>query len=165
MTQNDTTSGNYAPDLGGLSLAQADEQAFCTGTASERLPDLAFRMMTFALPCVMAVSCGLQTSARRGRMSSTLVTSRSAMDLLGFWSYVHANDEVDMGRVTQLAIDIVGHYRAITGESIRLFLDRDDLHWGDQWREQVAEALSNVAFFIPVVTPRYFQRVESRRVD
>jgi hypothetical protein len=85
------------------------------------------------------------------------------MDLLGFWSYVHADDEVDMGRVTQLAKDIVGHYEAIRAESIRLFLDRDDLHWGDQWREEVDEALSNVAFFIPVITPRYFTRVECRR--
>jgi hypothetical protein len=85
------------------------------------------------------------------------------MDLLGFWSYVHADDEVDMGRVTQLGKDIVGHYEAIKAEQIELFLDRDDLHWGDQWRGKVDEALSNVAFFIPVITPRYFKRVECRR--
>lgn len=87
----------------------------------------------------------------------------SAMDLLGFWSYVHADDEVDMGRVAQLGRDIVAHYEAIKAESIQLFLDRDDLHWGDEWRDKVDAALSNVAFFIPVITPRYFTRPECRR--
>jgi len=85
------------------------------------------------------------------------------VDLLGFWSYVHADDDVDMGRVTHLGKDIVSNYEAIKAEGINLFLDRDDLHWGDIWRDQVDEALSNVAFFIPVITPRYFTRPECRR--
>jgi hypothetical protein len=89
--------------------------------------------------------------------------SDPAAELLGFWSYVHADDTVDMGRVTQLARDIVANYEAIKAEEIRLFLDRDDLHWGDQWRDEVDEALSNVAFFVPVITPRYFMRPECRR--
>lgn len=85
------------------------------------------------------------------------------MDLLSFWSYVHADDEVDHGRVVQLGKDIVDNYQALTTESLELFLDRDDLHWGDEWRAKVDESLSNVAFFIPVITPRYFTRVECRR--
>ena len=68
-----------------------------------------------------------------------------------------------MGRVTQLGRDIVANYEAVMAEQIKLFLDRDDLHWGDQWRGQVDEALSNVAFFVPVITPRYFKRPECRR--
>src|SRR4051812_29292169 len=67
-----------------------------------------------------------------------------------------------MGRVVQLAKDIVAHYEALTAEKIELFLDRDDLRWGDQWRDKIDESLANVAFFIPVVTPRYFTRVECR---
>jgi hypothetical protein len=85
------------------------------------------------------------------------------MNLLGFWSYVHADDEVDMGRVVQLAKDIVANYEAIQAEEIELFLDADSLHWGDAWKDKVDDALSNVAFFIPVITPRYFKRVECRR--
>lgn len=84
------------------------------------------------------------------------------MSLLGFWSYVHADDELDMGRVAQLARDIVGHYEAITGETIELFLDHDDLEWGDRWRDRISETLANVLFFIPVITPRYFRRHECR---
>lgn len=85
------------------------------------------------------------------------------MDLLGFWSYVHADDDVDMGRIVKLANDIVANYEAITAEEIKLFLDADDLHWGDKWRGEVDGALSNVAFFIPVITPRYFTSIECRR--
>lgn len=83
--------------------------------------------------------------------------------MLGFWSYVHADDETDMGRVSQLARDLVSNYEALRGESIKLFLDRDDLHWGDTWRSEINGALSNVAFFVAVLTPRYFQSPECRR--
>ncbi len=93
-------------------------------------------------------------------LESSMVPS---MDLLGFWSYVHTDDEVDMGRATQLAKDIAANYEATKGERIELFLDRDDLHWGDAWLDRVDEALSNVAFFIPVITPLYFTRLECRR--
>ena len=84
-------------------------------------------------------------------------------DLLGFLSYVHADDALDDGRIQDLGRDIVGHYEAITAEAIELFLDRDDLHWGDEWHDKIDDALSNVAFFIPIITPRYFTRVECRR--
>lgn len=85
-------------------------------------------------------------------------------DLMGFYSYVHADDENDLGRVTDLGRDIVGELKAITGDDdLELFLDRDGLHQGDQWRDTVDETLSNVAFFIPIITPRFFRSVECRR--
>lgn len=81
----------------------------------------------------------------------------------GFWSYVHKDDHAQGGRIAQLARDVVAQYEMITGESIELFLDRDKLEWGDDWRGKVDESLATVAFFIPVLTPRYFQSVECRR--
>jgi hypothetical protein len=81
----------------------------------------------------------------------------------GFWSYVHADDEASHGRIVQLARDIVAEYEAQTTEKIQLFLDRDDLKWGDAWRSVIDEALASVAFFIPVITPRFFKSVECRR--
>ena len=84
-------------------------------------------------------------------------------DSAAFWSYVHADDAVDGGRVSQLGRDLVGNYEALTGDSVELFLDADTLHWGDEQREKIDDYLSNVAFFIPVITPRYFMRPECRR--
>jgi hypothetical protein len=82
---------------------------------------------------------------------------------VGFWSYVHRDDEDVDGRISKLARDLVARYGMITGEDIQLFLDRDSIEWGDEWRARVDESLATVAFFIPVLTPRYFQSVECRR--
>jgi TIR domain len=81
----------------------------------------------------------------------------------GFWSYVHDDDDAEGGRITQLARDLVAQYELLTGETIELFLDRDNLEWGDRWRAKVDSSLATVAFFIPVLTPRYFLSVECRR--
>lgn len=81
----------------------------------------------------------------------------------GFWSYVHADDDAEGGRIVKLAHDVVARYQMVTGEEIDLFLDRDSLEWGDAWRSKVDEALTGVAFFIPVITPRFFQSAECRR--
>jgi len=81
----------------------------------------------------------------------------------GFWSYVHADDEADGGRIGQLARDLVKQYEMLTAESIELFLDRDALEWGNRWRSEVDASLASVVFFIPVITPRYFRSAECRR--
>ena len=82
----------------------------------------------------------------------------------GFWSYVHDDDRAEGGRIGRLARDIVDQYQMLTGEEIRLlFLDKDDIQWGDQWRKEIDSSLASVAFFIPVMTPRYFMSPECRR--
>ncbi|WP_062946755.1 toll/interleukin-1 receptor domain-containing protein [Brachybacterium sp. sponge] len=58
---------------------------------------------------------------------------------------------------------MVAQFEMITGEHISLFLDRDELHWGDDWHGKIDASLASVAFFIPVITPRYFQSIECRR--
>ena len=84
-------------------------------------------------------------------------------DLDGFWSYVRADDETDGERVSRLARDVVSQYEMQTGETIALFLDRDAIEWGQRWRDMINEALASVAFFIPILTPRYFTSAECRR--
>jgi len=81
----------------------------------------------------------------------------------GFWSYVHADDDASHGRIAQLARDIVAEYEMQTAEAIDLFLDRDDLSWGQAWKDVINQALASVAFFVPVITPRFFKSVECRR--
>ncbi len=81
----------------------------------------------------------------------------------GFWSYVHDDDDAEEGRIVALAKRIVAEYELQTGEGIELFLDRDSIQWGDRWRKVVDETLADVAFFIPVMTPRFFRSSECRR--
>lgn len=82
---------------------------------------------------------------------------------IGFWSYVHQDDDDDFGRIVELGRDVVAGMRMATGESVEIFLDRDSLSWGQRWRSIVDEGLAQVAFFIPVLTPRYFDSAECRR--
>lgn len=81
----------------------------------------------------------------------------------GFWSYVHADDEAEHGRISGLARDVKDQYEMLTGEEISLFLDIDELRWGEIWRDKIYSNLASVAFFIPVLTPRYFMSPECRR--
>ena len=73
----------------------------------------------------------------------------------GFWSYVHDDDED--GRITKLARQIRSAYAMFTAESLELFLDREHLDWGPAWEERIDEAITGTTFFIPIITPRYFQ--------
>jgi hypothetical protein len=80
----------------------------------------------------------------------------------GFWSYAHEDDEQDGGRIRALAKAVKAEFSLLTGEELILFVDHDDLQWGDEWRARINEALSSTTFFIPVITPRYFAREECR---
>ena len=75
---------------------------------------------------------------------------------------MHADDEAEGGRVARLARDVIAAYELLTGEQIELFLDRDALEWGDNWRAKIDASLAGVAFFVPVLTPRFFASSECR---
>lgn len=83
--------------------------------------------------------------------------------LQGFWSYVHDDDEAEGGRIARLARDVRGQFEMLTGENLDLFLDRDEINWGEVWKEKIDGALGSVAFFVAVLTPRYFMSPECRR--
>ncbi|NHC12976.1 TIR domain-containing protein [Motilibacter deserti] len=81
----------------------------------------------------------------------------------GFWSYAHADDDGEDGRLTRLAGRVRAEFAATTGSDLVLFLDRDALSWGSQWRARIDAALRATTFFVPLVTPRYFRSPECRR--
>ncbi|MFL5797402.1 MAG: TIR domain-containing protein [Actinomycetota bacterium] len=95
--------------------------------------------------------------------TSYLVKVGPVATISGFWSYVHADDDAEGGRIAWLARDIASAFELLTGESIDLFLDHDAIEWGDRWRESIDASLASVAFFIPALTPRYFKSAECRR--
>jgi TIR domain len=86
-----------------------------------------------------------------------------AGEAVGFWSYVHADDEDDHGRILALAKDLESAYRLQTGERLNLFVDRDDVEWGVAWKERIDSAIAGTTFFIPIITPSYFKSPECRR--
>ena len=81
----------------------------------------------------------------------------------GFWSYVHRDNEQSGGRIHRLADKIRDEFSLMSGEDLALFVDRDELVWGVEWRARIETALQETTFFIPVVTPRYFTSEECRK--
>jgi hypothetical protein len=80
-----------------------------------------------------------------------------------FWSYVHHDDDDEGGRISDLAHLLRKRIRLLTGAEFQIFLDRESLGWGDDWESRINEALLQTTFFIPLVTPSYFQSEECRR--
>lgn len=93
----------------------------------------------------------------------TTQSEQKMAGLQGFWSYVHDDDEAEGGRISRLARDLAAQFQLLTGEPIELFLDRDAIKWGEDWQATIDGSLASIAFFIPVMTPRYFMRPECRR--
>ena len=69
----------------------------------------------------------------------------------GFWSYVHADDQAEGGRLSRLARDVADQFQMLTGETTSLF--QDAIKWGENWRDKIDSSLASIAFFIPVMTP------------
>jgi hypothetical protein len=81
----------------------------------------------------------------------------------GFWSYAHSDDENSDGHVLRLARQLAAEFQLLAGTPLTLFVDRESLEWGDEWRAKVDTSIHGTTFFIPIITPTYFQREECRR--
>ena len=80
-----------------------------------------------------------------------------------FLTYVRFDDEHENGRVTEFCKRLGGEVRVQTGEPFRIFQDRNDIAWGQQWRARIDESLDAVTFLLAVITPGFFKRAECRR--
>jgi hypothetical protein len=96
-------------------------------------------------------------------MDASREASDSGLSSSGFWSYAHGDNELDDGAILKLADLLAQEYDLLSGAPLNLFVDRNDLAWGDEWKVRVDQALTRTTFFIPVITPRYFTRPECRR--
>ena len=80
-----------------------------------------------------------------------------------FWSYAHEDDRLDDGGILRLADRLQNEYSLMSGQALEVFVDRDGIKWGDEWRPAIDGALARTTFFIPILTPRYFERPECRK--
>lgn len=107
-------------------------------------------------PCF--ICCRAPTSPDNAR-----VDTMSNDAVVGFWSYTHEDNELDGGGILQLSRLIMEEYNLLSGEPLKLFVDRNDIAWGEEWRMRIDSSLAEATFFIPIITPRYFTRPECRR--
>jgi TIR domain len=82
---------------------------------------------------------------------------------VGFWSYTHRDEELSRGRIRKLAQCIADEFEAITAERLQIFVDKEDLEWGAEWRSRIDAALAGTTLFIPIVTPAFFKSAECRK--
>jgi hypothetical protein len=80
-----------------------------------------------------------------------------------FLSYAHHDDKFFSGAITKLGRRLAEAYQLMNGTPLHVFIDKDRIEWGKQWREQLDASISESWFLIPIVTPSYLESVECRR--
>jgi hypothetical protein len=72
-------------------------------------------------------------------------------------SYVRSDDEHDGGKITRFRMRLEGEVKMQTGRPFSIFQDRNDIQWGQQWEQRIAQSIADVTFLIPIVTPSFFE--------
>jgi|SRR5208337_458368 len=78
-------------------------------------------------------------------------------ELVGFFSYSREDDEAFKGSLSVLRDAIQRELSAQLGRTrgnFRLWQDQDAIAPGQMWESQIAKAVEEAVFFIPIVTPR-----------
>jgi hypothetical protein len=81
----------------------------------------------------------------------------------GFWSYSQEDDRSDKGRIRKLAADLMDEFNLIAAHPLNVFVDREAIEWGQEWRARIDSSLTEATFLIAIITPRFFRREECRR--
>lgn len=71
-----------------------------------------------------------------------------------FLSYAHVDDE-DFQIVDPLKKTLSALFEANTGRPLKIFVDRDSIGWGNDWREVIGKDVTSATFFILLFTARY----------
>ncbi|MEU1997118.1 toll/interleukin-1 receptor domain-containing protein [Nocardia gamkensis] len=79
-----------------------------------------------------------------------------------FISYRRDDNAAFLNVVDRLKADLSGRFEAATGRKLEIFVDRDDIGWGEDWRERINSSIRQATFFIPILTARYFDSIACR---
>lgn len=80
-----------------------------------------------------------------------------------FLSYTRDDDEYVDGAITELAKRLERALRAFTGrKDVAVFFDREDIEWGDAWRERIRQGLDSSVCLIAIISPSYLASPECR---
>lgn len=86
------------------------------------------------------------------------------MDLdrsIAFLSYTHADNKDKY--LTEFCQRFSIELGLRMGLELEIFQDYKNIRWGESWRDKIQEALAQVTFFIPIITPRYFYSEECQK--
>lgn len=76
------------------------------------------------------------------------------MQVSGFFSYAHADNAHDF--LSHLKEDLCTEFNILSGSTLDLYIDRESIAWGDNWRKSITSGINDASFFIPILSPNYF---------
>ena len=85
------------------------------------------------------------------------MSADSGIGAQGFISYTRDDNTDFAGVVDRLKSEIEGRFHAATGRKLEIFLDRESIGWGADWRKKIRASVKSATFFIPIITMRYFE--------
>jgi hypothetical protein len=74
-----------------------------------------------------------------------------------FLSYSRNDDEM-LGFVDNFKRDLEGLCFGDRGRRVQVFIDRESIGWGQDWRQQINASIEGALVFMPLVTRTYFDR-------
>ena len=77
-----------------------------------------------------------------------------------FLSYTRFDDR--RGDIRRFCEHLEDAVREVTGEPFEIFQDVDDIEVGERWSDKLDEMLAETRFFIPILTPSYFNSAACR---
>lgn len=74
---------------------------------------------------------------------------------IAFMSYARTDDAY--GHLTSFRERLSQEVRTQTGDEFPIFQDRNDILWGQNWKERIEDSLDGATFLIPILTPSFFK--------
>jgi hypothetical protein len=76
---------------------------------------------------------------------------------VAFLSYTRFDDEQANGKLAELRTRLEGELCAQLGKPFTIFQEAIDVEWGAQWQQRLLTSIDETIFFIPLITPSYFE--------
>lgn len=84
-----------------------------------------------------------------------------AAPIRAFLSYARADDE-EFGIVDPLVRKLKAFVKAKSGRTLEVFVDRDSIGWGEDWRDRLSESVEAATVFLPLLSATYLDREACR---
>ena len=72
---------------------------------------------------------------------------------VAFFSYARLNDEHDRGKLTLLRKLLQNEVWVQTGRPFQIFQDKENIEWGQAWKDRIMSVLDTSSLLIAIVTP------------
>lgn len=100
-------------------------------------------------------SGGVETLVAKTQANVTGGIGQRPVDANLFLSYCHDDDDYLGGAIVRFAKAIVRSYQFQFPGRLNLFIDKESINWGEDWRRAIDQGVEATHFFIPAVTPSY----------